>query len=98
MYLYYFFQLLDKLKSHSIPCIVYTGFRGQSHIYYVPHRAVIGDQILREHGVFDSVEIHELNLGFVATDADVLSLQLPNYYTDINTNGDNSCISYVANR
>lgn len=71
-------------------------FRGQSHIYYVPHRTNVCDQILHDLGVFDLVEIHELDLGFVAYDMDVLSLQLPDYYKDMSTDEDYSSLNYVA--
>ena len=71
-------------------------FRGQSHIYYVPQRTNICDQLLHDFGVFEYVEIHELDLGFLAYDVDILSMQLPDYYKDVHTDGDYSSINYIA--
>ncbi len=72
------------------------GTRSQFHIYFVPHRTVICEQILEDEDVLDYVEIGEFNLGLIPFENDVLSLELDGVFRQCYVDGDTASLSAVA--
>lgn len=60
-----------------------TGYRGQTHLYFVPHNTQLCTQLLQDMKVWDYLETHELDLGFASLDSDILSLLSPDYYKQV---------------
>lgn len=53
------------------------------HIFWVPRRTLVSDQLLEEAGVLGDVSIAELPLSFFPIEKDVLSLELDDAFRDL---------------
>ncbi|QUC19679.1 uncharacterized protein UV8b_03920 [Ustilaginoidea virens] len=53
------------------------------HIFWVPRRTLVSDQLLEEAGVLGDVNISELPLSFFPLEKDVLSLELDDSFKDL---------------
>ncbi|KAK7398216.1 Vacuolar protein-sorting-associated protein 33 [Neonectria punicea] len=53
------------------------------HIFWVPRRTLVSDQMLEEAGVLGDVNIYELPLSFFPLEKDVLSLELDESFRDL---------------
>ncbi|KAH7329271.1 Sec1-like protein [Stachybotrys elegans] len=53
------------------------------HIFWVPRRTLVSDQLLEEAGILGDVNISELPLGFFPLEKDVLSLELDDSFRDL---------------
>ncbi|CAM1505641.1 Fc.00g112780.m01.CDS01 [Cosmosporella sp. VM-42] len=53
------------------------------HIFWVPRRTLVSDQLLEEAGVLGDVNISELPLSFFPLEKDVLSLELDESFKDL---------------
>ncbi|XP_065672743.1 vacuolar protein sorting-associated protein 33B isoform X4 [Hydra vulgaris] len=70
-----------------------------SHKYYLvftPKKLNVCDKILEEEGVFGDVIINEYSLDFITLDADVMSLELPVFYTHLFLNKDTTWLYIMA--
>ena len=72
------------------------GTRSQYHIYFVPHRTIICEQMLEDEGVLDLVEIGEFNLGMIPYENDLLSLEMDSVFKQCYIDGDTSSLNAVA--
>lgn len=72
------------------------GTRCQFHIYFVPHRTVVCEQMLEDEGVLEYVEIGEYHLGLVPFENDMLSLELDGVFRQCYVDGDTSSLTAVA--
>ncbi|KAI9166934.1 vacuolar protein sorting 33A-like protein [Paramyrothecium foliicola] len=53
------------------------------HIFWVPRRTLVSDQLLEEAGILGDVNISELPLSFFPLEKDVLSLELDDAFRDL---------------
>jgi len=53
------------------------------HIFWVPRRTLVSDQLLEEAGVLGDVNVSELPLSFFPLEKDVLSLELDDAFQDL---------------
>ena len=53
------------------------------HIFWVPRRTLVSDQLLEEAGILGDVSISELPLSFFPLEKDVLSLELDDSFQDL---------------
>uniref|UniRef100_T2M5K9 Vacuolar protein sorting-associated protein 33B n=1 Tax=Hydra vulgaris TaxID=6087 RepID=T2M5K9_HYDVU len=70
-----------------------------SHKYYLvftPKKLNVCDKILEEEGVFGDVIINEYPLDFITLDVDVISLELPVFYTHLFLNKDTTWLYIMA--
>ncbi|KFH47998.1 Vacuolar protein sorting-associated protein 33A-like protein [Hapsidospora chrysogenum ATCC 11550] len=58
------------------------------HIFWVPRRTLVSDQLLEEAGVLGDVSVAELPLSFFPLENDVLSLELNDSFKDLYLNKD----------
>lgn len=72
------------------------GIRSQFHVYFIPHRTVVCEQLLEDEGVASQLNICEYHLGLVPFDDDVLSLEIEGVFKQCYIDGDTSSLHVVA--
>lgn len=87
---------LMKVIADQIRACIKTGIRTQYHIYFVPHRTVVCEQMLEDEGVLEHCEIGEFQLGLVQFDTDLLSLEMESVFRHCYVDGDTSSLNIVA--
>ena len=87
---------LMKVIANQIHACIKSGIRSQYHIYFVPHRTVVCEQMLEDEGVLEHCEIGEFPLGLVQFDTDLLSLEIDSVFRQCYVDGDTSSLNVVA--
>jgi hypothetical protein len=86
----------SKTVGREIAAAIKKGVRSQFHVYFVPSRSVVCEQIFEDEGALQHTTFSEFNLGLVPLDADVLSLEMPSVFRECELDGDTSSLSSVA--
>ena len=81
-------QVASQIKS--------SGRRFRYRVHFVPRRSFLCEQLLRNAGVSELVEVFEYPLGFVPHDTDVVSLGLDASFAQVNLRSDDSSLMYSA--
>jgi hypothetical protein len=81
-------QVASQVKS--------AGRRFRYRVHFVPRRSFLCEQLLRNAGVSELVEVFEYPLGFVPHDTDVVSLGLDASFAQVNLRSDDSSLMYSA--
>eukprot|EP01041_Mallomonas_annulata_P001442 gene1442-2776_t len=95
---YFTRPILSQMKtiaSQVLPAIR-AGIRSSFHVYFVPHRTVVCEQLLEDEGVLNQVNIGEYNLGLLPFDTDLLSLEMDAVFKQCYVDGDPSSLNYIA--
>ncbi|KAJ2907058.1 hypothetical protein MKZ38_008626 [Zalerion maritima] len=66
------------------------------HVFWVPRRTLVSDQIFEEEGVLGDANIVELPLNFFPLDKDVLSLELDESFHDLYLSKDHTPVFLLA--
>lgn len=85
-----------KVIASQIRACIKSGIRCQYHIYFVPHRTVVCEQMLEDEGALEHCEIGEFPLGLVQFDSDLLSLEMDWVFRQCYVDGDTSPLNIVA--
>eukprot|EP00904_Undaria_pinnatifida_P008208 jgi/Undpi1/4517/HiC_scaffold_18.g07871.m1 len=73
-----------------------AAFDARYKVYFVPHRTLICEQVLREERVLRKVDVGDYPLDLVPLEKDVLSLELDGLFRRVHLDGDTSGLSVVA--
>jgi hypothetical protein len=65
-------------------------------VYFVPRRSFICEKVLKDEGVYGSLNIHEYHLGLLPFDNDIMSMELGETLRHCDINGDQTSLFYVA--
>ncbi|CAM9643983.1 unnamed protein product [Discosporangium mesarthrocarpum] len=65
-------------------------------VFFVPHRSLICEQVLREEGVLRKVDIGDFPLDLVPLDRDILSLEMDSLFRQVHLEGEASGLSLVG--
>jgi len=87
---------LMRVIANQIHACMKKGVLSQFHVYFVPHRTVVCEQMLEDEGVLQHCEIGELALGLVQFDTDLLSLEMESVFRHCYVDGDTSSLNIVA--
>ncbi len=63
--------------------LLFQGIRTQYHVFFVPHRSVVCEQILEDEGLLKVTNIGEFHLGLVPLDSDILSLEMSESFRQV---------------
>lgn len=85
-----------KLIAKQVQACIKSGMRCQYHVYFVPHRTVVCEQILEDEGVLQHLEIGEFHIGFIPFDNDLLSLEMSGVFKQCYVDGDTSSLNASA--
>lgn len=85
-----------KVIASQIRACIKSGIRCQYHIYFVPHRTVVCEQMLEDEGALEHCEIGEFPMGLVQFDSDLLSLEMDWVFRQCYVDGDTSPLNIVA--
>ena len=85
-----------RVIANQIHACIKSGIRSQYHIYFVPHRTVVCEQMLEDEGALEHCEIGEFPLGLVQFDSDLLSLEMESVFRQCYVDGDTSSLNIVA--
>ncbi|KZF26012.1 Sec1-like protein [Xylona heveae TC161] len=66
------------------------------HIFLLPRRTLVCNQVLEDAGVLGDVSTAEFPLYFIPLETDLLSLELPDSFGDLYLRGDPTCIFMAA--
>uniref|UniRef100_T1IZA9 Uncharacterized protein n=1 Tax=Strigamia maritima TaxID=126957 RepID=T1IZA9_STRMM len=66
-------------------------------VVFLPRKLYVCEELFEYEGVYGDVNLISLDLGFIPLDRDILSLELPNYYSDFFVNKNYIWIQTVAN-
>lgn len=87
---------LMKVISKQVLATMNIGIRSQFHVYFIPHRTVVCEQLLEDEGVASQLNICEYHLGLVPFDVDLLSLEIDGVFKQCYIDGDTSSLHVVA--
>eukprot|EP00761_Pharyngomonas_kirbyi_P014772 gb/GECH01014802.1/.p1 GENE.gb/GECH01014802.1/~~gb/GECH01014802.1/.p1 ORF type:complete len:599 (+),score=157.21 gb/GECH01014802.1/:1-1797(+) len=65
-------------------------------VYMVPRKTLICERVLEEEGVFGDIRLCEYSLDLIPFDNDVLSMELPQAFREVNLDGDMSALFHTA--
>ena len=85
-----------KMIAKQVHACLRAGIRTQYHVYFVPHRTVVCEQMLEDEGVLQHLEIGEFHLGLIPLDADLYSLEMDGAYKQCYVDGDTSLLHAAA--
>ena len=66
------------------------------HLYILPNGSKLCEHVLDELGVLDKLIVSEMDIGFVAIDDDLLSLEWPSAFREIYVDDDTSVLRSIA--
>ena len=90
---------LMKIIAKQILNSAKNGIRSQYHIYFVPHRTLVCEQMLEDEGIsldHDGVRIGEFRMGMIPFDTDILSLEMGDVFKQCYVDGDTSPLNAAA--
>jgi hypothetical protein len=73
------------------------GLAGSIELYFAPTRSIACEQFLEDQGLLSAVKIHELKLGLVPVDSDLLSLEMSTLTRDYVLDGDSWSLHAIGN-
>lgn len=85
-----------RVIANQIHACIKAGVRSQYHVYFVPHRTVVCEQMLEDEGALEHCEIGEFPMGLVQFDSDLLSLEMESVFRQCYVDGDTSSLNIVA--
>eukprot|EP00040_Diaphanoeca_grandis_P014463 m.73407 g.73407 ORF g.73407 m.73407 type:complete len:587 (-) comp24555_c0_seq1:461-2221(-) len=95
---------LIRPRAHLIPWLA-KQIRAQSqsnpghyehHIFFTPRMTMICERALKNEGVYGNCMLGEFHLHLVPLDSDLMSMELPTSFNDINLYGDNTSLFFAA--
>jgi hypothetical protein len=89
------FQLV-KLVAAQVKGMLAAGATPNLHLFFVPRRTFVCEQMLKDEGVFADLTISEFGLEMVALDDDVLSLCMDSAFADVEVQGDTTALFLLA--
>ena len=75
--------LSSQVISKQVLASVRAGMRSQYHVYFVPHRTVVCEQMLSDDGALQHIRVGEFRLGLIPFDADLLSLEMDGVFKQV---------------
>ena len=85
-----------KIIAKQVQACLRAGIRTQYHVYFVPHRTVVCEQLLEDEGVLTHLEIGEFHLGLIPLDGDLYSLEIDGAFKQCYVDGDTSYLHAAA--
>lgn len=86
----------SRIASREIADAVKRGVRSQFHVYFVPSRSVVCEQMFEDEGVANCTTFGELGIGLLPLDADLLTMEMPSMFRQCYLDGDTSSLGSVA--
>jgi hypothetical protein len=80
----------------EIAAAVRKGVRSQFHVYFVPSRSVVCEQIFEDEGAMTHTSFGEFNLGLVSIDSDIFTMEMSSVFRQCYLDGDTSSLSTIA--
>lgn len=72
------------------------GVRSQFHVFFVPSRSVVCEQIFEDEGCTACTTFGELGIGMLPLDTDLLTMEMPCVFKQCYLDGDTSSLGSVA--
>ena len=86
-----------RIASREISTAVSArGIRSQIHVFFVPNRSVVCEQMFEDEGTSSYITFGELNIGIVPLDTDLLTTGMPGVFSQCFLDGDISSLGSVA--
>lgn len=73
----------EQVISKQVLACVRAGLRSQFHVYFVPHRTVVCEQMLSDDGALQHIRVGEFRMGLIPFDTDLLSLEMEGVFKQV---------------
>lgn len=87
---------LLKLVCNQINADVNSGVKRKYKIIYTPRRLHVCDMLIEQEGVYGYVSTAEFQLDFIPLDRDLISMEVPEFFTSFFLYGDHSWVHTAA--
>lgn len=86
----------SRVASREIAEAVKKGVRSQFHVFFVPTRSVVCEQMFEDEGATACTTFGELSIGLLPLDHDIFTMEMPTVFRECYLDGDTSSLGSVA--